>query len=128
MKINKALYLRFNTSSSTTTSINIPFLVKSIHVKTASYSGVTPITADSQEYIIIESDLTNWEPIAGLFNDTQYSSQQFCDVSFQPSQPFSVNGTYNFNLRKKTGNLYTTPTDDYVTLILEFNGIDTIDT
>ena len=128
MKINKALYLRFNTSSSTTASINVPFLVKSIHIKSASFSGVTPIATNTQEYLILESDLTNWEPIAMLYNDTAFSSQQFCDVSFQPSQPFNVNGTYNFNLRSPTGNLYTTPSDDYVTLILEFNGIDTADT
>lgn len=128
MKINKAIFLRFNTTTSTTTSINVPFLVKSIHIKSASYSGVSPIIANTQQYLTLLSDLTNWEPLAILYNDTAYSSQQFCDVSFQPSQPFNVNGTYNFNLRSPTGNLYTTPTDDYITLILEFNGVDTPDT
>jgi len=128
MKINKAIYLRFNTTTSTTASINVPFLVKSIHIKSATYSGTTPITANTQTYILLESDLTNFEPMALLYNDTAFSSQIFADISFQPSQPFNVNGTYNFNLRSKTGALYTTPANDYVSLILEFNGIDTPDT
>jgi hypothetical protein len=128
MKVNKAIYLRFNTTTSSTASINVPFLVKSIHIKSASYSGITPITANSQKYVLLESDLTNFEPMALLYNDTSFSAPIFADVSFQPSQPFNVNGTYNFNLRSPTGNLYTTPADDYITLILEFNGIGTADT
>jgi hypothetical protein len=128
MKINKAIFLRFNTTTSTTASINVPFLVKSIHIKSASYSGVTPITSNTQAYLLLESNLTNFEPMALLYNDTAFSSQIFADISFQPSQPFNVNGTYNFNLRSPLGNLYTTPADNYVTLILEFNGIDTPDT
>ena len=126
MKVNKAIYLRFNTTSSSTASINVPFLVKSIHIKSAVYqSDANPV----EQYITLSSDLTNWEPMAQIYNDTTKApANQFCDISFQPSQPFNVNNTYNFILTDRTGVAYSAPTNDYVNLILEFNGVDTPDT
>lgn len=128
MKVNKVLFLNFNVKSKTTTSINVNFPVKSIHIKSASYSGVVPILANSQGYVTITSDLTNGEPLAILYNDTGFSAQQFCDVSFQPYKPITVNGTYNFYLQSPSGAEYTSTGNDYINLILEFNGVDTSDT
>jgi hypothetical protein len=127
MKVNKAIFLNFNTTSKSTTSINVNFPVKNIHVKSASYSAEVPITSNSQGYITLTSDLTNGEPIAILYNDTAFSANQFCDVSFQPYKPFNVNGTYNFYLQSPSGAEYKADGNDYISLILEFNGVDAPD-
>ena len=128
MKVNKAIFLNFNTTSKSTASINVNFPVKSIHIKSASYSADVPITANSQGYITLTSDLTDWEPLALMFLDSQYSSNLFCDVSFQPYKPKTIGGTYTFKLLQPNGTPFETNTDDYVSLILEFNGVDTADT
>lgn len=125
MKINKAIFLQFNLASKSTASINVPFLVKSIHIKSATFNAEVPIPVNSQGYVMLTSDLTNGEPLANLYNDTTYSSNQFCDVSFQPYKPITVNGTYNFYLQSPSGNEYTTEGNDYISLIMEFNGVDT---
>jgi len=129
MKVNKAIFLTYTANSSNATaSINVNFPVKSIHVKSAVYQSTLPTVADTQQYITLFSDLTNGEPLATLYNDTAFSSNQFCDISFQPYKPFIVNGTYNFQLKTVSGAGYVDADTNYVILILEFNGVDTIDT
>lgn len=128
MKVNKAIYLSFNTTSKATASINVNFPVKSIHIKSATYNAEVPVPVNSQGYVMLTSDLTNGEPLASVYNDTAFSANQFCDVSFQPYKPITVNGTYNFYLQSPSGAEYTTDGNDYITLILEFNGVDTADT
>ena len=129
MKVNKVVNLRYLAGSSeATASINVNFLVKSIHIKSATYSEDTSGTNANSRYITLISDLVQWEPVCLLFNNSLYSAQQFCDVSFQPPQPFTVNGTYKFTTKNNVGNNYFSAGDANINLILEFNGIDTVDT
>ena len=128
MKVNKAIFLTYTNTSVATANINVNFPVKSIHIKSACYSASLPTPPDTQQYITIFSDLTNAEPLASLYNDSAFSSQQFCDITFQPDKPISVNGTYNFYLKDPTGSVYLDPDTNFLTLILEFNGVDTADT
>lgn len=125
MKVNKAIFLTYANASNATAQLNVNFPVKSIHIKSIAYSAALPTPADTQLYVTIFSDLTNGEPIGTFYNDTTYSAQQFCDISFQPSQPINVNGTYNFYLKYPNGTAYADADTNYLTLILEFNGVDT---
>ena len=127
MKVNKAIFLSYSGSNLATVSINVNFLVKSIHIKSASFTEDT-IHTNGQLYLTLTSNLTNGEPIAMLYSDSTYPAQQFCDISFQPPQPFTVNGTYNFYLLNPDGSAFSPTGTELVSLILEFNGIDTADT
>lgn len=127
MKINKAIFLTYANTSVATANINVNFPVKSIHVKSACYSASLPTPANTQQYITLFSNLTNGEPLASLYNDSGFSANQFCDISFQPDKPFNVNGTYNFNLKDPSGGAYVDADTNFLTLILEFNGVDTED-
>ena len=125
MKVNKVINLEYTTADNiATANINVNFPVKSIHVKSASYNESINGT-NGQFYITLTSNLTNGEPMAILYTDTTYSSQQFCDVSFVPYKPIIVNGTYNFYLYFANGSSFIPAQTDYITLILEFNGVDT---
>lgn len=128
MKVNKAIFLQYANTDNATANISVNFPVKSIHVKSAAYSSDLPTPADTQRYITLFSDLSNREPLAILYNDTAFSSQQFCDVNFQPSQPITVNGTYNFYITYPSGDAYLDANTNFISLILEFNGVDTADT
>lgn len=128
MKVNKAIYLTYSANNNNAkTNINVNFLVKSIHIKSTSFTEVANGT-NGQFYLTLTSDLTNWEPLAIMYSDTTYSSPQFCDVSFQPYRPFNVNGTYNFNLFYPDGTRFQPVGAENVSMILEFNGVDTADT
>lgn len=127
MKVNKVVFLSFPTNSTeATTYININFPVKSIHTKSIIYQTGGNIPANSQLYLTLVSDLTNGEPLGFLYNDTDKAPTiPFCDISFQPYKPETINGTYTFKLLLANGSPYTAPFDDYVNVILEFNGVDT---
>lgn len=126
MKVNKAIFLTYLGSNNATTSINVNFPVKSIHIKSASFTEDTAGT-NGKLYLTLSSDLTNWEPIAILYSDSTYSSQQFCDISFQPYKSFNVNGTYNFKLFNPDNSAFAPVGTEIVNLILEFNGVDAIE-
>lgn len=127
MKVNKAIFLSYAGSNNATASINVNFPVKSIHIKSASFTE-NAIGTNGSKYLTLTSDLTNGEPISILYSNSTYSSQQFCDVSFQPYKPFIVNGTYNFTLLNPDTSAFSPAGTEVVSLILEFNGVDTADT
>jgi hypothetical protein len=127
MKVNKAIFLTYTNTDSATASINVNFPVKSIHIKSCAYSASLPTPQDTQQYITLFSDLTNGEPLATLYNDSGFSANQFCDISFQPYKPITVNGTYNFYIKDPIGGAYIDADTNYLTLIMEFNGVDTPD-
>lgn len=128
MKINKAIYLSFVNTNTATAFINVGFPVKSVHVKSACLTSLSVVGAGDELYFTLTSDLTEQEPIAQLYNSSTYSASQFCDVSFQTYKPFIVNGTYSFNLFRPTGAPATGATTNcLVSMILEFNGVDTYD-
>jgi hypothetical protein len=124
MKVNKAIFLRYSGSNNATTSINVNFPVKSIHIKSASFTEDV-IGTNGELYLTLTSDLTNGEPIAIMYSNSTYPAQQFCDVSFQPYKPFIVNGTYNFTLFNPDGSAFAPVGTELVSLIVEFNGVDT---
>jgi len=126
MKVNKAIYLDFTGNNPTEFYINVNFPVKSIHVKSACLTSITAIVAGTEIYYTLVSDLTNGEPIAQLYNSSAYSANQFCDVSFQPYKPINVNGRYKFTINNALGDMVSASLIDCViSMILEFNGIDT---
>lgn len=128
MKVNKVIYLTFNTTNTASTFINVNFPVKSIHVKGMVYQTGGNIPANAQVYIAITSDLTNGEPLGYLYNDTDKAPTiPFNDISFTPYKPINVNGVYTFRLYTLDGLDFTTLFGDYISIILEFNGVDTIE-
>lgn len=129
MKINKAIYLSFVNTNTATAFINVGFPVKSVHVKSACLTSLAAIGAGDELYFTLTSDLTEEEPLAQLYNSSTYSASQFCDVSFQPSKNiYIVNGTYTFRLFRPTGAPATNAsTNCLVSMILEFNGVDSIE-
>jgi hypothetical protein len=122
MKVNRLINLNFNTTSEASTYININFPVREIHVKSACYSSGGAGGVGDQVYYSITSDLVNGEPMALLYGDTAFSSNQFCDVSFKPYKPETINGTYTFFLKARDGTAINAPNNDFVNMILEFNG------
>jgi hypothetical protein len=128
MKVNKIINLRYvSPSSEATAFINVNFPVKSIHIKSITYSEDVAGT-NGGRYITLVSDLTNGEPLGSVYVNSTYSSSQFSDISFQPSQPETINGTYTFTTKNNAGNNYFSLGDAYINVILEFNGVDTADT
>ena len=126
MKVNKAIYLDFTGNNPAEFYINVNFPVKSIHVKSACLTSITAIVAGTEIYYTLVSDLTNGEPIAQLYNSSAYSANQFCDVSFEPYKPINVNGRYKFTINNALGDMVSASSIDCaVSMILEFNGIDT---
>lgn len=128
MKVNKAIYLNFNNVIQDKVFINVNFPVKEIHIKSACLTSLITITPGDEVYFTLTSDLTNNEPIAQLYNSSTYSASQFCDISFKPYKPITVNGDYTFSLFRPTGQPATTATTScLVSMILEFNGEGEID-
>lgn len=129
MKINKPVFINFNSSSNGSAYINVNFPVKSIHIKSAVYQSGGIVAGGDERYLTLLSDLTDNQPLGQIYNDTRKApANQFCDISFQPSNSKTINGLYNFTLLNKDGSAFTTPSNDWISLILEFNGIDTADT
>jgi hypothetical protein len=126
MKVNKILYLNFNASANTSYYVNVNFPVKSIHIKSVAF---TTDQLSINEYFTLTSDLTNDEPMAIFYADPSYSASQFSDVSFQPYKPITVNGTYTFKMFTANGGQPTVVgANNFVSVLLEFNGVDTADT
>ena len=102
MKVNKAIFLTYANASNATAQLNVNFPVKSIHIKSIAYSAALPTPANTQLYVTIFSDLTNGEPIGSFYNDTTYSAQQFCDISFQPSTTETIIHSIKYFVPKRS--------------------------
>lgn len=130
MKITKFVSITLSASGSTGqgvgyATINVPFKVKTIHCKEASYQPDT----GTQDYVALISDLTQNSPIAILYRDATYSAGTQQDVEYQFFNPQPINGQYTFRILKMSGTQAPTTdtTDpDYIGLILEFNTEDEI--
>jgi len=123
MRQNKAVFMTFATNSSTATAtINVPFNVKTIHIKAAGYITSTPPAQGDAEYLFVVSDLTQNTPICMIYQDSTYpySTTEDIEYEFQTAQP--VNGNYTFQLLSLTGApIISTAGGDRLGLILEFN-------
>lgn len=121
MKQNVALYLNFNNTSTTTYTINLGFRVKTIHFKSCAYQTGAPPAAGTANYVMLVSDLTKWQPIALLYQDTTYSASQFSDVSYKFETPTNINGSYTFSFFMPDGSIGQATGQDYIMILAEFN-------
>jgi hypothetical protein len=127
-KVNKALYLDFTGENPAEFTLNVNFPVESIHVKSACLTTLTPVASGSEMYYTLVSDLTNQEPLAQVFNNSVYSASQFCDITYVPQAPIYVNGNYKFTLFNTSGGVIAANLlNCYVSMIIEFNGVGSIE-
>jgi len=125
MKQTQILYLTFTAgTSSTSTSISVPFKVKTVHTKGISLTtGNAALTTG--EYVTIESSLVNNAPLGSTFNISNLSAGTIQDIENQYWNPQVIQGQYTFTMKKSNGVLYNASTgDDEVSIILEFNAPD----
>lgn len=123
MRQNRAVFMTFPTGSSTATAtINVPFNVKTIHIKSSGYITATPPNTGDAEYIYVVSDLTQNTPICIIYQDSTYPYSTAEDIEYQFITPQNINGNYTFQLLSFTGVPVTsTAGGDRLGLILEFN-------
>lgn len=123
MKQNVPIYVRFNNSPNGTFTLpTIGFKVKSIHIKSVAYITTTAPAAGTSVYVMLLSDLTRWQPMALVYQDSTYPANQFCDVSFKFEHAEKVAGQYTLSMKSPNGgDGVATGADDYVMMLLEFN-------
>lgn len=123
MRQNKAVFMTFATGESTSTAyINVPFVVKTIHFKSAAYMTSTPPASGDASYLYVLSDLTQNSPIAIIYQDSTFPNSPSENIEYELQNPQIINGTYNFQLLSFTGvpNIATAG-GDQLGLIIEFN-------
>ena len=125
MKQTQIIYLTFTAGqSSTTKNIQVPFKVKTIHTKGISLTSGNAALTDGN-YVTIQSDLVNNNPLGSTFTLSNYSAGTIQDVENQYWNPQVIQGIYSFTMRKSNGVLYPASTgNDTVSIIIEFNGPD----
>ena len=128
MKQTIAIFAKFNASPvSDSVLINIPFQVKTIHVKSMNYDADT---AGLARAVLVESNLGLFAPFGILTQDDTYSQAGQQDIEIQVKNPITIQGYYNFTLKTMSGALATTSNSgtgvDYIGMIVEFNGEDEI--
>ena len=128
MKQTNAIYLKFNASPvSDDVIINIPFQVKTIHVKSMNYDAGTPGLA---RVVLVESPFGLNSPFGIISQDDTYSQAGQQDIEIQLKNPITIQGYYKFSLKLMSGALAATTNSgadtDYIGMIVEFNGEDEI--
>jgi hypothetical protein len=123
MKITKAIFLSFANTTNATTSISVPFKVKTIHVKGIGYTSGSQPAAGAAIYGVITSDLTDYQPLGIFYNDVTYSYATNKDIVLTLYSPRTISGSYTFTLLNEDGASYTPVGGgtDKCTIILEFN-------
>lgn len=125
MKQTQAIYLTFAASPVATAYINVPFNVKTIHVKSMNYDAGTAGTA---RMVLIESNIGLNAPFGILSQDDTYSQASVQDIQIQFKVPQPIQGQYYFTLRTMSGAVASTTNagaaTDYIGMIIEFNSED----
>ena len=125
MKQTQAIYLTFEASPVATAYINIPFMVKKIHIKSMNYDAGTSGTA---RYVIVESNIGLNAPFGLISQDDTYSQVGFQDVEIEFKVPQPIQGQYYFTLKTMSGVVAATTNagaaTDYIGMIVEFNAPD----
>jgi len=125
MKQTQAIYLTFAASPVASAYINVPFMVKKIHVKAMNYDAGTPGLA---RVVMVESNIGLNAPFGIISQDDTYSQSGFSDVEIEFKVPQPIQGQYYFTLKLMSGGVAATTnsgTDtDYIGMIVEFNAAD----
>lgn len=125
MKQTQAIYLTFAANPVASAYINVPFMVKKIHIKNMNYDAGTSGTA---RYVIVESNIGLNAPFGMISQDDTYSQSglQDIEIEFKVAQP--IQGQYYFTLKNMSGAVATTSgggaSTDYIGIIVEFNSDD----
>ena len=128
MKQTQAIFLRFNGKPvSDDVYINVPFQVKTIHVKSMNYNAATNGTTRN---VMVISSLGLNAPFGIVNQDTTYSSAAVQDIEIQLKNPTVIQGYYNFTLVAMSGVISATSNNgagvDYIGMIVEFNTPDEV--
>ncbi len=92
-RLTKIISLSFPSgSSSTGAKINIPFDVKYINFKCTLYQSTTPV----DEFIILKSNLTQFEPIGICIDNKAKPMNTFINSTYEFEKPANINGNYDF--------------------------------
>lgn len=125
MKQTKAIYLTFTAEPVATAYINIPFMVKKVHIKSMNYDAGTSGTV---RYVIVESNIGLNSPFGMISQDDSYSQSGFQDVEIDFKVPQPIQGFFTFTLRTMSGAVATTSAagagTDYIGMIVEFNSAE----
>jgi hypothetical protein len=87
--------------------INVPFKVKTIHVKNISYvSGLAGNqgNAGCQNYVTLTSSLVGNRPVGMIHRDSQFSMNTKQDIEHLFQIPEMINGFYDFTFYSNAGN------------------------
>jgi hypothetical protein len=128
MKQTQAIFLTFNAKPvSDDVYINVPFEVKTIHVKSMNYNATTNGTTRN---VMVISSLGLNAPFGIVNQDTTYSSASVQDIEIQLKNPTVIQGYYNFTLVGMSGVISATSNSgtgiDYIGMIVEFNSPDEV--
>lgn len=125
MKQTQAIYLKFEASPVASTYINVPFQVKTVHIKSMNYDAGTSGTT---RMVLIESNIGLNAPFGILSQDDTYSQTSVQDIEIQFKNPQPIQGQYYFTLKTMSGSVASTTNSgaatDYIGMIVEFNGED----
>jgi len=123
MKQTQVIFLSFASGVSTTTAyLNVPFTVKTIHVKSLNYLCATNQT----KYAVLQSNIGLNAPFGILNLDNSYSSASIQDIEIQLKNPQVLQGSYDFNLKYMDNTAFNVGAVSYICMIIEFNGPDEI--
>tara|TARA_R110000868_G_scaffold327067_3_gene588098 strand:+ start:216 stop:740 length:525 start_codon:yes stop_codon:yes gene_type:complete len=94
--------------------INIPFKVRTIHVKNITYvrgmagnQGAYGITPSVSFYINFLATLVGNRPVGMVHADSQFSMNTSQDIKHTFMLPQEINGTYDFTIYKNDGVRFT---------------------
>ena len=124
-KQTKLITLTFLQNDGNTTAnayINIPFKVSKIVVKQIVLQIATSV---SDVYLSVESDLLYGQTL-GIINaeDIQVANRNPMNNEYILSEPKTVSGSYEFQLKTLTGTVFTNSSavnDLYVGIVMEFS-------
>jgi hypothetical protein len=112
---NRTVLLDFNSVSTATADINIPFTVDRIIFRSLADTG-----NNVQAYAILSSDLIQWESIGVLYRDSTYSNSTAQTIEYHFQVPTKISGRYNFIMKDLAGALITGGANERVVFIAEF--------
>lgn len=123
MKVTKAIYLLFTTANgpNATAQVNVNFPVKTITVKACQATNTTQPAAGDAIYLVLDSTLTNNQPMAIISNDNTYSPSTSSDVICELQTPTIISGLYTFTIYNSVGGAGTLTDQSSVSMILEFD-------